>query len=77
MTNNQTTEMSFETALARLEQIVHTLEEGSGDLDAALKAFEEGIALVRLCSEKLEGAEQRVKLLLADANGVSVVPFEG
>ncbi|MBQ9736151.1 MAG: exodeoxyribonuclease VII small subunit [Clostridia bacterium] len=77
MTNNQTTEMSFETALARLEQIVHTLEEGSGDLDAALKAFEEGIALVRLCSEKLEGAEQRVKLLLADANGVSAVPFEG
>ena len=76
MTIDKNSEMTFEAALTRLEQIVRALEEGSGDLDASLKAFEEGISLVRLCSEKLEGAEQRVKQLLASANGVGTVPFE-
>ena len=76
MMTDEKKEMTFENALARLEQIVRTLEEGTNDLDASLQAFEEGISLVRLCSEKLEGAEQKVKQLLADANGVTAVPFE-
>lgn len=76
MMTNKTDEMSFEAALARLEEIVRALEAGNGDLDASLKGFEEGIALVRLCSEKLENAEQKVKQLLATADGVSAVPFE-
>ena len=76
MMTDKTNEMSFEAALARLEDIVRALEAGSGDLDASLKGFEEGIALVRLCSEKLESAEQKVKQLLATADGVSAVPFE-
>lgn len=55
---------TFETALARLEEIVHALEQGNIPLEDSLKAFEEGIGLVRFCNGKLESAEQKVKILL-------------
>ena len=76
MKKAENAEITFEAALARLEALVRTLEAGSEDLDASLRAFEEGISLVRFCTEKLETAEQKVKILLKDANGVSEVPFE-
>lgn len=64
-------ETSFEEALARLEEIVRLLEGGAETLDASLALYEEGIALVRLCSGRLTAAEQKVKLLGAvDADGV-------
>ena len=69
-------ENTFEGALARLEALVRTLEAGNEDLDASLAAFEEGISLVRFCTEKLEAAEQKVKILLKDADGMKEVPFE-
>ena len=69
-------ENTFEGALARLEALVRTLEAGNEDLDASLAAFEEGISLVRFCTEKLEAAEQKVKILLKDADGMKEEPFE-
>jgi len=67
----------FEAALARLEDIVKALEGGDLALDVALKLFEEGIGLSRLCHGKLESAERRVELLLKDASGkLEAVPFE-
>lgn len=62
-------EKSFEAAMARLEEIVRALENGTAALDDSLGLFEEGIALVKLCNAKLEGAEQRVKLLTKGENG--------
>ena len=76
MNKAENAEITFEAALARLEALVRALEAGNEDLDASLKAFEEGISLVRFCTEKLETAEQKVKILLKDASGVSEVPFE-
>ena len=62
-------EKSFEAAMARLEEIVRSLESGNAGLDDSLGLFEEGIALVKLCNAKLEGAEQKVKLLAKSDNG--------
>ena len=76
MNRTENAEITFEGALARLEALVRTLEAGNEDLDASLAAFEEGISLVRFCTEKLEAAEQKVKILLTDADGVSEAPFE-
>ena len=76
MNAKENKEMTFESALARLEELVRTLETGSEDLDTSLTAFEEGISLVRFCTEKLETAEQKVKVLLSDASGVHTEPFE-
>ncbi len=63
------TDLKFEDALARLEQIVHTLEAGNLPLEESLKAFEEGIALARHCAKYLEEAERRIELLTRDESG--------
>lgn len=64
------TDPKFEDALARLEQIVHTLEAGNLPLEESLKAFEEGIALARHCAKYLEEAERRIELLTRDESGL-------
>ena len=56
-------EMTFEQALARLEQIVKSLEGGNVPLEDLIKLFDEGTGLVKLCTERLDKAEEKVKLL--------------
>lgn len=65
-------EMSFEAAIARLEEIVRTLESGNAPLDVSLSLFEEGVALVKLCNRRLDTAEQKVKLLVRNEDGEMV-----
>lgn len=55
--------MSFEEALARLEEIAKQLEAGDFSLDDALVAFEEGISLVKFCGRRLQQAEKKVQRL--------------
>lgn len=62
-------DMKFEAALARLEEIVRALDSGSAPLDESLALFEEGVHLVKLCSEKLDSAEQKVKILVRGEDG--------
>lgn len=61
--------MTFESATARLEEIVKLLERGNSSLDESLKLYEEGVALVRFCNEALDNAEKRIKILAPGANG--------
>ena len=62
-------ETSFEDAIARLETIVRLLESGSAPLDESLSLFEEGVGLVKLCSARLDNAEQKVKILTKNPDG--------
>ncbi len=55
--------MTFETALARLGEIVEKMESGDAPLDESLKLFKEGSALARLCYKKLSTAEQEIKTI--------------
>ena len=68
-------EYTFEQALARLEEIVKGLENGSLPLDKSIELFEEGNALVKLCTEKLDTAEQKVRILTESATGVTEENF--
>ncbi|MCL2518176.1 MAG: exodeoxyribonuclease VII small subunit [Oscillospiraceae bacterium] len=61
--------ISFENALLRLEEILRVLEKGSAPLDDSLKMFEEGVNLVRLCNNKLDNAEQKIKILIKNQDG--------
>ena len=61
--------ITFEAALARLEEIVKQLENGTAPLDSSLAMFEEGVALVKLCNGKLDNAEQRIKILVKNQDG--------
>ena len=69
---------NFEEALARLDEIVRGLEEQKTPLDASLALFEEGVGLVKLCTQLLDNAEQKVKILTRDETGqVIEAPFVG
>jgi len=68
-------ELDFETAMARLEQIVRELESGEQSLDAAIKGYEEGMRLVRRCAEELRRAEDQVKRLTEEAGRILIEDF--
>ena len=70
-------DIKFEDALQRLEEIVDRLETGELPLEDSLKVFEEGVALARRCSKYLEEAEKRIELLTKDEAGLlKTEPFE-
>ncbi len=58
--------LSYEEALGRLEEIVAKLENAEIPLEESLAAFQEGIALSRLCREKLAEIEYKVEYLLKE-----------
>jgi exodeoxyribonuclease VII small subunit len=62
--------MSFEDALAELEQIVKRLEAGSGKLNDAIVAYERGAMLKRHCEAKLREAQARVDKIVIGADGL-------
>ena len=64
--------VTFEAAMARLEQIVAELESGKLSLEESLQKFEEGIALGKTCREFLERADVRVRTLTLAQNGDAV-----
>ena len=71
-------QLTFEQAMARLEEIVKQLEQGDAPLEDALALFEEGTKLMKQCSTKLDRAEQKVTKLLAGPDGAPVEqPFDG
>lgn len=69
--------MTFEEAMLSLEDIVKKLESGGLSLDESLSSFEEAVKLVRFCNDKLESAEQRVRILVEGEDGsVTDAPFD-
>ncbi len=76
-TDQSMAEKRFETALARLEEIVQALEKGELPLEQSLKLFEEGVRLARYCTKRLDEAERKVEILLKDKEGnIAPQPFE-
>lgn len=65
-------ELSYEEALAELEEIVSSLESEQNRLEDAIKLFERGQALAARCGVLLEAAELKVKQVA----GEDVLPFE-
>ena len=61
--------MKFETALAELEKTVAKLESDDTPLDEALKLYEKGVELIRICNERLDCAERKIKLLKYGKDG--------
>lgn len=70
-------EIRFEQALEQLRDIVQVLERGEKPLEEALALFERGIALVSLCTRKLDEVERKVEVLLRNQAGeLHVRPLE-
>ncbi len=65
----------FEDALKRLEEIVQILEKGETSLDSSISLYDEGITLKKLCQEKLDSAEKKVKII-SEGEGNKLVETE-
>ena len=56
-------ELTFEQAVAELEGIIRKLEDGKMPLEDAVKAFERGSELKKICEEKLKNAQLKIEML--------------
>jgi exodeoxyribonuclease VII small subunit len=78
MTAKAVSEMSFEEAMAALEQVVNQLERGEVALEESIALYERGAALKKHCADKLKAAEEKVELIRAqEGRAVGTTPAEG
>ena len=72
-------QLSFEAALARLEEIVRLLERGVAPLDQSIDLYQEGDRLKRLCEERLKSAQARIDQIALGPDGQpkGLAPFDG
>ncbi|MCQ2378820.1 MAG: exodeoxyribonuclease VII small subunit [Victivallaceae bacterium] len=55
--------LTFEAALAQLEELVRKMETGQLPLDKLIVSYEQGARLARLCRSRLDALEQKIKIL--------------
>ncbi len=60
---------TFETAVARLEQLVEEMDSASLPLQDLITRYEEGVQLVKICEERLKEAEKRIEIITRNAAG--------
>ncbi|MBN2630949.1 MAG: exodeoxyribonuclease VII small subunit [Rhodobacteraceae bacterium] len=78
MTDTPIAEMSFEDAMAALEQVVGQLERGDVALEASIALYERGAALKAHCAAKLKDAEEKVELIrTAEGRAIGTTAVEG
>jgi exodeoxyribonuclease VII small subunit len=72
-------EMSFEEAMKALEEVVKRLDQGEVPLEESIGLYERGAELKKRCEAKLKEAEEKVALLVLDADGnpTGTKPAEG
>ena len=61
--------LSFEAALAELEQIVRSLEKGAEPLDKSIELYQRGDRLKRHCEARLKAAQAKIDQITLDADG--------
>lgn len=78
MTGGDVSALSFEEAMARLDEIVRRLESGQASLEESIALYAQGGALKAHCEAKLKAAEEKVEKILARADGtVTTAPLDG
>ena len=78
MTDKPITDLSFEEAMAALEQVVGRLERGEVPLEESIALYERGAALKAHCETKLKDAEAKVELIRAqEGRATGTTPAEG
>jgi exodeoxyribonuclease VII small subunit len=62
-------EKKFEDELKDLEATVARIDSGELSLEESIKAFEQGVALVRSLNQKLDEVEKKIEVLVRDSQG--------
>ena len=74
--NENIEKYELEAAMKRLEEVVELMSRENVSLEDSLSLYEEGIALVRHCTEKLDVAQRKIKELKMTSDGEIVAePF--
>jgi exodeoxyribonuclease VII small subunit len=68
--------LSYEAALAELDEIIARLERGDVELEAAISAYERGASLTAHCARLLDRTEQKITQLVVGAAGEVERPFQ-
>ncbi|AEI37312.1 MAG: exodeoxyribonuclease VII small subunit [Zymomonas mobilis subsp. pomaceae] len=71
-------DLSFEEALKKLEEIVHRLESGDTTLDDSIRMYSQGDALKKQCEARLKAAQAKIEQISLDQDGKpqNVRPFD-
>ena len=79
MSERPVAEMTFEEAMAELEQVVGQLERGDVALEDSIKLYERGAELKKRCETKLKEAEEKVAAITLEGEGnpAGLKPVEG
>ncbi|NIY79455.1 exodeoxyribonuclease VII small subunit [Celeribacter sp. HF31] len=72
MSDTPVSEMSFETAMAELSEVVSKLERGDVALEDSIALYERGAALKAHCEAKLKDAEEKVEKITVGPDGAAV-----
>jgi exodeoxyribonuclease VII small subunit len=67
------TELNFERAMDRLEEIVEQMESGKLPLEDLIVRYEEGMNLVKICQGRLANAQQKIEIIARNSAGKAVV----
>jgi exodeoxyribonuclease VII small subunit len=67
------TELTFESAMDRLETIVEQMESGKLSLEDLIVRYEEGMNLVKICQERLKSAEEKIEIIARNSDGKAIV----
>ena len=70
-------ELSFEQALSNLEEIIRQMESGEAPLESLVNHYQTGVKMLKLCRERIDSAEMKIKEV-NEANGALIEKdFEG
>ena len=75
---SEISELSFEAALKRLEEIVRKLESGEASLDESIELYAEGDRLKQQCEARLQSAQARIEKIQIGRDGSpsGTIPFD-
>lgn len=68
--------MTFEEAMAALEELVKKLEAGGIDLDESLGIYERAVALRNHCKKILDDGQRRIQKIMETPEGIQTSAFE-
>ncbi|GFZ88770.1 exodeoxyribonuclease 7 small subunit [Compostibacillus humi] len=70
-------ELTFEEAMKKLEEIVAKLEEGDVPLEKAIAFYQEGMALSKICSDKLKQVQEQMTLIMNEQGETELFNVQG
>jgi exodeoxyribonuclease VII small subunit len=69
-------DLSFEQALAKLEDIIQQMESGKAPLESLVNHYQTGVKMLKLCREKLSSAEMKIKEVQEIGDDCKEIDFE-